>query len=197
MEYEDIAKAVLQFWFEHDVVPGLCEFRPVWFESTPGFDAEISDRFLAVYERAVAGELDELARTARGCLALVIILDQFPRNMFRDSARAYASDAKARSVARPAIERGVCERLASLQRMFLYTPFQHSEKLEDQRWSEKLFESLGDEPALHWIQSAARRHCEIIERFGRFPHRNEALRRENTRDEREFLESPSGRFWLT
>ena len=76
MEYEDIAKAVLQFWFEHDVVPGLCEFRPVWFESTPGFDAEISDRFLAVYERAVAGELDELARTARGCLRWSHLLGQ-------------------------------------------------------------------------------------------------------------------------
>lgn len=191
----DPTDRVLEFWFETGTVPGLCEFRPIWFARDDAFDAAINERFPDEYARAAAGRLDRLARSARGALALVILLDQFPRNLFRGTGQAFATDGEARSIARRAIETGLTEDLSPLRKIFLYLPFQHSEDLADQQWSVRLFQSLGDDKVVRWIQDAADRHLEIIERFGRFPHRNAALNRPSTAAEHAFLESPSGAFW--
>jgi uncharacterized protein (DUF924 family) len=169
----------------------------VWFESTPAFDRQIEERFRDTFERAALGELDHLAGTAPGALALVIALDQFPRNLFRGAPRAFASDDKAKSVAVAAIDKGLDQAMTPLQRIFLYLPFQHSKALSDQVFSIQLFGALGEEKFFHFIQGAARRHKDIIERFGRFPHRNGTLNKVSSAQERHFLASPQGGFWTT
>lgn len=191
----DIVRAILSFWFEEGTVPGLCEFRPVWFASSPELDRQIDGRFRSTFERAAAGELDHLAGCAPGSVALVIALEQFPRHLFRGGARAFATDEMAKSVAIAAIEQGYDQAIPLLQRIFLYLPFQHSEILKDQVLSIQLFDSLGEEKVFHFIQDAARRHLGIVERFGRFPHRNAALDRKSTKEEEQFLANPEGRFW--
>jgi len=191
----DIVEAVFSFWFEEGIVPGICEYRPIWFASPPEFDAAISDRFSADFERAARNELDHMAASPKGALALILMLDQFPRSLFRSGPRAFATDAKARTICRKAIARGDDQQLAGIQRIFCYLPLQHSERLEDQIRSVKFFDLLGKEKVFHFIQEAARRHLHIIERFGRFPHRNAALSRVPTPDERTFLESDEGKFW--
>lgn len=154
-----------------------------WFEKDDAFDAEIRARFLATYEAAVAGRLawDE---TPDGALALVIVLDQFPRNMFRDSARAFAADPLARAVASRAIERGFDQVAAPSERSFFYLPFEHSEALADQERCIALNRAAGDADAVKWAEL----HANIIRRFGRFPHRNQALGRATTPDEQAFLD---------
>jgi uncharacterized protein (DUF924 family) len=191
----DIVGSILSFWFEEGIAPGLCEYRPVWFESTPDIDRQIEERFRSTFEKAAAGELDHWAGNAPGSLALVIALDQFPRNLFRDGPRAFATDEMAKSIAVAAIEQGHDLALPPLRRIFIYLPFQHSESLEDQALSIKLFDSLGKTKVFHFVQDAARGHREIIARFGRFPHRNTVLGREPTREEGEFLANPEGKFW--
>src|SRR5688572_5754535 len=156
---------VLRFWFE--------EHAQDWFVKDPAFDRAIRDRFLAWHEAAAAGQLAHWADEARSCLALVILLDQFPRNMFRGSARAFAADALARAAARVILERGWDKSYSDDERTFAYLPFEHSEDLADQELSMKLFEG---NPNAEW----ARKHWEIIRRFGRFPHRSAALGREST-----------------
>ena len=157
----DTVRSIQSFWFEEGTVPGICEFRPLWFESTPAFDRQIEERFRDTFERAALGELDHLAGTPPGALALVIALDQFPRNLFRGTPCAFASDEKAKAVA--AIDNGFDQTMTALQRIFLYLPFQHSEALPDQVLSVQLFEALGEAKAFHFIQGAARRHKDIIE----------------------------------
>ncbi len=191
----DIVEAVFSFWFEEGIVPGICEYRPIWFASPPEFDAAISDRFSADFERAARNELDHMAASPKGALALILMLDQFPRSLFRSGPRAFATDAKARDICSKAIARGNDRKLTGIQRIFCYLPLQHSEELEDQNRSVKLFDSLGEEKVFHFIQEAARRHLDIIERFGRFPHRNAALSRVPTPEEHTFLESDEGKFW--
>src|SRR5687767_5027385 len=173
------AQEVLDFWFGAD--------RKAWFEKNPAFDAEIRGRFLPLYERAAAGELQAWREDPAGCLALVILLDQFPRNMFRGSARAFATDALAREAARTMVERGWDKRLSPDERTFVYLPFEHSEALEDQELAMRLFEG---NPNFEW----ARKHWEIIRRFGRFPHRNAALGRESAPEEIAFLKEPGSNF---
>jgi uncharacterized protein (DUF924 family) len=170
---------VLQFWFGRD--------RKDWFAKNDAFDAEIRERFLATYEAAAAGRLASWKSAARDCLALVIVLDQFPRNMFRGSARAFAADALAREAARLILERGWDKGYTDDERTFAYLPFEHSEAMEDQETSMRLFE--GNE-SLEW----ARKHHEIIRRFGRFPHRNAVLGRQSTPAEIEFLKQPGSGF---
>lgn len=191
----DIVRSILSFWFEEGAVPGLCEFRPVWFASSPELDRQIDGRFRSTFEQAAAGELGHLAGSAPGSVALVIALEQFPRHLFRGGPRAFATDDAAKSVAVAALEQGYDQAIPLLQRIFLYLPFQHSEILKDQVRSIQLFDSLGAEKVFHFIQDAARRHLEIIERFGRFPHRNAALNRKSTAEEEHFLADPEGRFW--
>jgi len=181
-----IAEDILQFWFETLDLTNLSERREVWFKSIPEFDDAIRENFSDIYEQAAAGELDHLRDEPASCLALVIILDQFSRNLFRHTAKAYATDAKARDLARYALTQGYDKDMSPWHRTFFYLPFEHSEDLDDQNLSVELFTSLNIERSLE----AATGHRDVIERFGRFPYRNEALGRENTPEEIEFLKDP-------
>ncbi len=188
------AEEVLDFWFGREDEPGYGEFREAWFRKDPEFDREVQERFGTLYERAASGELDGWRDDARACLALVICLDQFPRNMFRGDGRTHATDAKALETAGHAVERALDRELPPFQRMFLYMPFMHSENLEDQRRSVELFERLAEKLAGPDVTSYAAGHMEIVERFGRFPHRNAILGRETTPEEAEFLKGPGSSF---
>ena len=156
-----------------------------WFRKSDAFDAEIREKFLGLWHEANAGKLAHWQDTDDGALALVIVLDQFPRNMFRDDARTWASDALAREVARRAIDAGVDTRVDQDLRSFLYMPFMHSEELADQERCIALFEGIGQPDSAKW----AIHHADIIRKFGRFPHRNQLLGRDTTPDEQAFLDS--------
>ena len=178
------AKAVLDFWFSDTA-------RKNWFRKDAAFDREIRDRFAAAQARAAAGALAGREDTPESALALVILLDQFPRNMFRDSPRAFATDAAAQEVVDRALARGFDQRLPLARRSFLFMPFMHSESIADQDRCVSLFETLGKgDTGLEYALS----HRDIIARFGRFPHRNAVLDRENTPEEADFLEKPGSSF---
>jgi uncharacterized protein (DUF924 family) len=155
-----------------------------WYTRDDRFDAEVRRRFLEPWRKAAASELSSWENSDDGALALVIVLDQFPRNMFREDARTYSSDALAREVARRAIDRGVDARVDPSLREFLYMPFMHSEDLGDQLHCVELFRSTDNAESLKYAQG----HADIIRRFGRFPHRNRILGRATTPGEREFLD---------
>lgn len=155
-----------------------------WFSKDTAFDARFRKRFLTLHERAAAGDLDAWLCDAESTLALLLLLDQFPRNAFRGSARTYATDAKARAVAAHAIEAGHDLRIEPELRLFCYLPFAHSEDLVDQERSVALMRTLGAEPLEH-----AEGHRDIIRRFGRFPHRNALLGRTTTSAEQAFLDA--------
>jgi uncharacterized protein (DUF924 family) len=171
------AEAVLAFWRGSG--------PDKWFNKDTAFDDEIRKRFLATYEAAARGELAAWEVTQDGALALVIVLDQFPRNMFRGSARAFEADSLARTIATRAIERGFDLNTTVQERAFFYLPFEHSEHMPDQERCCALFRSTGDAEALKWAEL----HADIIRRFGRFPHRNAVLGRATTPDEQAFLDS--------
>ena len=173
-----MSQEVVDFWFSDEV-------SKLWFQSTPEFDQLLTDRFEETWQQASRGELDHWMDTATGCLALAIVLDQFPLNMYRDSALGYSTEAKSREVAAHAIERGFDKTLPIEQRAFLYRPYQHSESLEDQDLALHLFDQPGLEAALRF----SRHHRAIIEKFGRFPHRNETLGRDSSAAEIEYLNS--------
>jgi uncharacterized protein (DUF924 family) len=188
------AEEVLDFWFGREDEPGYGEFREAWFRKDPAFDATVLARFSGLYEEAAAGDLDGWCEEAQGCLALVIVLDQFPRNMFRGDGRTHAADATALETAGYAVEHALDRELPAFQRMFLYMPFMHSENVEDQRRSVELFGLLADEPDGPDVTSYAAGHREIVERFGRFPHRNGILGRETTPEEAAFLKTEGSSF---
>ena len=169
---------VVAFWFAPDV-------RPLWFASTLDFDEQLRARFLETY-RAAAGQLTDWEATAEGALALVIVLDQFPLNLFRGQPESFATEAAARAVADRAIVRGFDQALPPEQRQFLYLPFLHSEALADQERSVRLYQQPGLEDNLRF----ARHHRDLIARFGRFPHRNAILGRTSTAEERAYLAAP-------
>lgn len=172
---------VLGFWFSP-------ETEPRWFDSTPEFDGELYRRFGALQEGAAAGNLDTWAGTARGALALTILLDQLPRNLYRGTRRAFSCDADARRISRLALEQGFDQQVEARERAFFYLPLMHSEDLGDQQDCVRLYEALGNARSLDY----AIQHRDIIARFGRFPHRNAVLARENTPDETEFLKTHKG-----
>lgn len=187
-------REVLEFWFEGD--PDA--FRPKWFAKDDAFDARIREGFAAVAEAARRGAHDGRADTPEGALALAIALDQFPRNLHRGRAEAFAADAKALSLAREAVLRRRFDlALAPTQRIFLYLPFEHAEGMPEQDVSVALFEGLRDRAPHNGPNGAvdyAWRHREVIRRFGRFPHRNAALGRESTAAERAYLAQPGAGF---
>jgi len=154
-----------------------------WFASDPAFDEAIRSRFLPTYEMAAGGGFAAWELSAEGALALVLLLDQFPRNMFRGARNAYATDRDALSIAALAIERGHDMAVEPALRRLFYLPFMHSEAIADQERSVALNEAGGGSDAAKW----ARHHRAIVARFGRFPHRNAALGRESTNEERAFL----------
>lgn len=181
---------VLSFWFGPGWQAAGPAPRPEWFKPNPDFDGEIARLFGDHVERAMAGGLSELAEGAHGSLALILLLDQFPRNLFRGTARAFAADGRALAVARRALERGFDETLPPVMRLFLYLPFEHSEDLADQERSVALIKALDN---AEWLDYAVR-HRDIIARFGRFPHRNAALGRPTTAEEAAFLKTPNSSF---
>ncbi len=180
---------ILHFWFT-DPDGTVGKNRKVWFSKDPEFDAAVRDRFLAAYHQAAAGELDSWQQTASGCLALILLLDQFPRNMFRGQPASFATDEKALAVAHGAIAQGFDRTLPLIQRWFVYLPFMHSEDLDIQRQSVELFRQFAEDPETQSSYPYAIKHLEVIQRFGRFPHRNVILGRENTPQETEFLKQP-------
>ena len=186
---------LLAFWF--GVAPSSPDYgqtREVWFGESTAFDGEVRRHLGSAHLAAAAARLDSWAEDARGALALVILLDQVPRNIFRGEARSFATDEKARGVAAGALARGFDRALMPIERMFLYLPFEHSERLEDQRRSLELFASLEADPATAGCLAWARRHHDVIARFGRFPHRNAALGRATTAEEASFLAEPDSSF---
>lgn len=185
---------ILTFWFGPDSGPGAFQPRREWFVKDPAFDAHC-EQFREAHEQAATGALDAWKDEPRSALALLVLLDQLPRNLFRGTARAFATDERARDVARHALARGLDVPLPPVARWFFYLPFMHSEDVHDQRKTVGLFEQLvlkhaGSASSLDY----ARRHLVIVERFGRFPHRNAALGRESTPEESAFLEEPGSSF---
>ena len=185
---------ILTFWFEND--RGVA--REKWFKRDAAFDQSIRDRFGALTDQAATGALDSWAEAPDGALALLIVLDQFPRNLHRGSARAFAADAHARAIARDAVlTRGFDRQFSNPARAFLYLPFEHAENMGEQDISVALFEGMRDAPASRAAGGAidyAWRHWQVIRRFGRFPHRNAALGRPNTPEEETYLAQPGAGF---
>ncbi len=181
---------VLRFWFGDEPLA----VRGEWFRKDPAFDQDIRERFGALVERALAGPLGWDADPASR-LAEVIVLDQFPRNLFREQARAFAGDARARTIALSLIDAGDDARLHPLQRWFAYLPLEHAEDLALQHRSVALFEALArEDPSMAGALDYAERHRDVIRRFGRFPHRNRALGRESTAAELGYLAQPGSGF---
>ncbi|MGZ3711538.1 MAG: DUF924 family protein [Bdellovibrionota bacterium] len=167
---------ILDFWFSSRV-------SNLWFNSNPEFDRELNDKFEPLFKRASAGELSDWQQTPEGALALVIALDQFPLNLYRGRAESYSTGDLAVAAANHAIAQGFDRRLPATQLAFLYMPFMHSESIADQDRSVELFEKAGLADNMRFAQH----HRELIQRFGRFPHRNAALARVNTPDEEAYL----------
>lgn len=176
---------ILDFWFLPLSDPAHGKPRPIWWDSTPEHDAEARTHFGALVDQAIAGGLDPWCKSPDGALALVLLCDQFPRNIHRRTARAYSGDAKARETARFALARNYPVAYVRDMRMFFFMPFQHSEALPDQELCCTLFASLGDEDNTKYAND----HRDIVARFGRFPHRNEVLGRESTADELDYLKT--------
>lgn len=181
---------ILAFWF--GPVPGI--ERAEWFRKDGAFDAIVRERFGPAVEAALQGAYRDWNETPRGSLARVLLLDQFTRNMFRDTPRAFAGDPQALATSRQAIARAFDSRLLPVERWFLYMPFQHSEQVDAQTQSIELFSRLAAQTGLASPLDWAQRHAAIIERFGRFPHRNAILGRASTAEEEAFLLTPGSRF---
>ena len=169
---------IIDYWYSDRI-------RKHWFASTPELDNEIQARFESVWERAAAGELDDWCDDALGCLALVIILDQFPLNMFRGQAKSFQTERKAIEVAKLAVVNKFDHLIDKDKLAFLFMPLMHSENLTDQDMSVQLYEAYGLEHNLKF----AKHHRELVRRFGRFPHRNTILGRDSTAEEHEYLAS--------
>ncbi|EKV26994.1 Putative transmembrane protein [Caenispirillum salinarum AK4] len=179
---ETVAR-VVAFWFGEPGSPTEGEPRKEWFVQDDAFDQAIAERFTEEMDAAADGRLDGLMATPLGCVTLVILLDQFPRNVFRNSPAAFACDQKARTVTRHALEQGFDADLRPVHRLFLYMPLEHSECLSDQEASVELFRQLGN---AEWLDYAIK-HRDLIARFDRFPHRNAVLGRASTPEEEAFL----------
>jgi uncharacterized protein (DUF924 family) len=183
-------RALLDFWFAPEGDPAREKRRQIWFRSTPEFDAAVRDNFLADHESAAAGALAAWEAAPKSALALVLLLDQVPRNIFRGTPRAYATDEKARAAADRALAQGFDQKVPPVWRSFFYLPFHHSETIADQRRALALFAALPRDPDYPDDLRYTRRYNEIIARFGRFPHRNAILGRESTAEEIAFLADP-------
>lgn len=174
-------KEVLYFWFSETN-------KNKWYIKSESFDNEIKEKFEYIYNAALQGKLESWMEFAESALALIIVLDQFPRNMYRNTSKAFASDEMAIKYAKMAIEKGLDKKLNSTQIQFMYMPFMHSENKEDQEISIQLFSKPGLEISFDY----AKQHKAIIDKFGRYPHRNKILERNSTKEEIEFLKHHSG-----
>ncbi|MGH2414142.1 MAG: DUF924 family protein [Microcystaceae cyanobacterium] len=181
------AAEILDFWFGSPNETDYGQPKSFWFSKKPEFDEELRIRFLTDYQKAASGYLDDWMDSPDSCLALILLLDQFPRNVFRDTPEAFATDWEALSAAQHAVAQGYDQKLLPVQRWFVYLPFEHSENLEHQRQAVRLFQQLDDNPDSASSIDYAVRHMQVIQHFGRFPHRNEILGRASTPEETEFL----------
>lgn len=187
---------MLDFWFGAPDDPERGTARAAWFRKDPAFDATIRDRFGSLVERALRGELESWSADAEDALAEILVLDQFTRNIFRDTPRAFAGDPRALAAASAMVGRRVDAHLPGFMRGFVYLPFEHAESIAAQDEAVRLFVALaaegdgGDGQMLDY----ARRHRAVIERFGRFPHRNAILGRRSTAEEERFLREPGSGF---
>lgn len=179
MSHEDGIEEIITFWFSEPV-------KRTWFNSNPAFDRLLRVNYLELYQTAASGRLNSWMDSPRGCLALCILLDQFPLNMFRGDAASYEAGEAALVVAKHAVKLGYDRQLEDLEKSFIYIPYMHSESLDDQNTAIRLYENAGLGESLKW----AHHHQNIIKRFGRFPHRNKALGRPDTPEEAEYLRSP-------
>ncbi len=174
---------IVRFWFSDTV-------RPKWFDSDPGFDSTLKERFEGILHGAKHGALRDWTQSAHGTLALIILLDQIPRNIYRGSPLSFATDDQALALSAAAVEKGFDLELSSEERQFLYLPFMHSESLQHQEQGVQLYSALGmDEPLRFMLL-----HRDAIARFGRFPHRNAILGRPSTEEEQTFLKEPGSHF---
>jgi len=176
-----VPEDILKFWFSEPM-------SKHWFSSTAEIDQNIRDQYAGLWKHAADGYLDEWRSTPEGCLALCIVLDQLPLNMYRDDGRRYSTEQKAVEVALHAVTQGFDQQLTNKQKAFLYMPLMHSELLEHQDTSVALFDAAGLEENLRF----AKHHRDIVRRFGRFPHRNGHLGRESTPEELDWLASDEG-----
>lgn len=188
------ATALIDYWFGPPGSPERFKQRAVWFKVDPRFDGELRTRFLPLQLRASSGQCADWALESEPSLAVILLLDQLPRNLYRGTGEAFATDAMAREAARSALARGLDRSLPAVWRQFMYLPFEHSEDLSDQERSIALFETLTRDPAFAGTLDYAKRHHAIIAQFGRFPHRNKALGRATTPEEEEFLKEPNSSF---
>ncbi|HIK46904.1 MAG TPA: DUF924 domain-containing protein [Leptolyngbyaceae cyanobacterium M65_K2018_010] len=193
----DRVNAILTFWFDDPHRPDS-EYgrqRPIWFSKDPDFDAILQQHFLPDYEAAARGQLTAWQQTPRPCLALILLLDQFPRNLFRGTPRSFATDGLALTVAQQALQQGFDQAVRPVERLFFYLPLEHSENLSHQDQCVALMTALHHQQSdFETALDYAHRHRQVIQRFGRFPHRNEILGRETTLEEAEFLQQPGSRF---
>ena len=185
---------VLSFWFGEPGTPEHGTACKAWFTRSPTFDEEIRRRFAAMHAAAVEGGLEDWEGEPRSTLALIIVLDQFSRNLHRDSARAFDGDARALALARWTVSATWDTELTPLEREFVYMPYAHSESPEMQEEAVRLFGKLAQYPETRDLQRWAEAHARIIERFGRFPHRNAVLGRPSTPEEIAFLKELGSSF---
>lgn len=189
------ARELIDFWFGKETSAERGTQRELWFTKDAAFDAEIAFRFGPTIEAALRGELDAWAAEPESALARIVLLDQLTRNAFRDSARAFAGDPQAIAAARAMVGSRQDQALPPEMRSFVYMPFEHAEGLATQQESVRLFAALADtDPRFAEVLDYAIRHRDIIERFGRFPHRNRILGRRSTAEEAAFLEQPGSGF---
>ncbi len=181
----DTKQEILKFWFE-ETAPQQ------WFQKNESFDTEITERFHITYDMARKDLCADWTRDADGVLALCLVLDQFPRNMFRGSPKSYESDSKIVLIVKEALHKGFDQVLTPVKRRFIYMPFMHSEDLNEQKRSVSLFEAMKDDDPLSY--EYALKHMDVIEKFGRFPHRNDVLGRESSEEEMDYLALPGAGF---
>ncbi len=191
-------ETVLDFWFDYVHHPAPLFERKLWWEKNPKFDDAIRQQFSTLRDDAIVGKLNSWLQTPKGTLAYIILIDQFSRNLFRNTPQMYEHDALALQAASHAIKQGFDQQLSLIERVFLYLPFEHAENLQSQQQSLKLFEQLAEEAPLD-VKSLANKHLkyakdhyDVIKRFNRFPHRNVILERTSTEEEKQFLETHKG-----
>ena len=184
-----LASKILLFWFGTAETTARIKKNPDWFRSTESYDSIIRSKYSDIHGKACSGELDYLKNNPEGCLALILLLDQFPRHMFRNSAKAFETDSKARKVALSAIKSNYHMYYGDWQRIFCYMPFEHSECIDDHYFIMPFFSKLNKDE-FNNTQKTAIDHMEVIQRFGRYPHRNAVLSRKNTQEEEKYLRNP-------
>ena len=194
--------SIQEFWFGNEIDDAVIAAKQakLWWSKDESVDALVRQRFAIASDSALAGNLDIWARTPDGCLSLILLCDQFTRNMYRDTPAAFASDAKALALSKAGIANGHDKKLRAIQRVFFYLPFEHSESLVEQDYAVALFEQLAGEANVEHrtifnnFLNFAHRHREVIRRFQRFPHRNKILGRDSTVEELAFLSQPGSSF---